>query len=81
MLNLLQSNQEDVQERAATGLATFVVVDDENTNVDVGRAEAVMKGGGIQLLLGLARSWKEGLQTEATKVQSFSPFSLSNTHF
>lgn len=67
LLNLLQSNQEDVQERAATGLATFVVVDDENTNVDVGRAEAVMKGGGIQLLLGLARSWKEGLQTEATK--------------
>ncbi|XP_024958701.1 protein ARABIDILLO 1-like isoform X2 [Cynara cardunculus var. scolymus] len=32
-----------------------------------GRAEAVMKGGGIQLLLGLARSWKEGLQSEATK--------------
>ncbi|KAM0008325.1 putative F-box domain, armadillo-like helical, leucine-rich repeat domain superfamily [Helianthus debilis subsp. tardiflorus] len=67
LLGLLQSSQEDVQERAATGLATFVVVDDENTNVDVGRAEAVMKGGGIQLLLGLARSWKEGLQSEATK--------------
>lgn len=67
LLNLLQSSQEDVQERAATGLATFVVVDDENTNVDVGRAEAVMKGGGIHLLLGLARSWKEGLQSEATK--------------
>ncbi|KAI3829151.1 hypothetical protein L1987_03267 [Smallanthus sonchifolius] len=67
LLSLLQSSQEDVQERAATGLATFVVVDDENTNVDVGRAEAVMKGGGIQLLLGLARSWKEGLQSEATK--------------
>ncbi|XP_071691184.1 protein ARABIDILLO 1-like [Rutidosis leptorrhynchoides] len=67
LLNLLQSSQEDVQERAATGLATFVVVDDENTNVDVGRAEAVMKGGGIQLLLGLASSWKEGLQSEATK--------------
>ncbi|KAJ9556557.1 LOW QUALITY PROTEIN: hypothetical protein OSB04_011171 [Centaurea solstitialis] len=67
LLNLMQSSQEDVQERAATGLATFVVIDDENANVDVGRAEAVMKGGGIQLLLGLARSWKEGLQSEATK--------------
>nr|XP_043631042.1 protein ARABIDILLO 1 [Erigeron canadensis] len=67
LLSLLQSSQEDVQERAATGLATFVVVDDENTNVDVGRAEAVMKGGGIQLLLNLARSWKEGIQSEATK--------------
>ncbi|KAL4569824.1 hypothetical protein LXL04_025468 [Taraxacum kok-saghyz] len=67
LLNLMQSFQEDVQERSATGLATFVVIDDENANVDVGRAEAVMKGGGIQLLLGLARSWKEGLQSEATK--------------
>lgn len=67
LLNLMESFQEDVQERAATGLATFVVIDDENANVDVGRAEAVMKGGGIQLLLGLARSWKEGLQSEATK--------------
>ncbi|XP_071713939.1 protein ARABIDILLO 1-like [Rutidosis leptorrhynchoides] len=67
LLGLLQSSQEDVQERAATGLATFVVVDDENTNVDVRRVEAVMKGGGIQLLLGLARTWKEGIQSEATK--------------
>ncbi|KAL4582894.1 hypothetical protein LXL04_007455 [Taraxacum kok-saghyz] len=67
LLNLMQSFQEDVQERSATGLATFVVIDDENANVDVGTAEAVMKGCGIQLLLGLARSWKEGLQSEATK--------------
>lgn len=68
MLRLVQSPQEDVQERAATALATFVVVDDENATVDSARAEAVMNGGGIALLLGLAKSCREGVQSEAAKV-------------
>lgn len=70
LLSLMQSSQEDVQERAATGLATFVVINDENASIDGGRAEAVMKGGGIRLLLKLAKSWREGLQSEAAKVNS-----------
>lgn len=71
LLSLMQSSQEDVQERAATGLATFVVTDDENTSIDNGRAEAVMEEGGIRLLLDLAKSWREGLQSEAAKVKIF----------
>ncbi|KAL0739732.1 hypothetical protein Bca4012_081245 [Brassica carinata] len=67
LLALTQSSQEDVQERSATGLATFVVIDDENASIDCGRAEAVMKDGGIRLLLELANSWREGLQSEAAK--------------
>ncbi|KAG2284985.1 hypothetical protein Bca4012_034581 [Brassica carinata] len=67
LLTLMQSSQEDVQERSATGLATFVVIDDENASIDCGRAEAVMKEGGIRLLLDLANSWREGLQSEAAK--------------
>ncbi|RAL46205.1 hypothetical protein DM860_016638 [Cuscuta australis] len=66
-LSLTQSTQEEVQERAATGLATFVVIDDENANVDSGRAEAIMPSGGIRLLLNLARCWHEGIQSEAAK--------------
>ncbi|XWS77310.1 hypothetical protein CRYUN_Cryun01aG0250200 [Craigia yunnanensis] len=67
LLSLMQSSQEDVQERAATGLATFVVIDDENASIDCGRAEVVMRNGGIRLLLNLAKSWQEGLQSEAAK--------------
>ncbi|XP_031502339.1 protein ARABIDILLO 1-like isoform X1 [Nymphaea colorata] len=67
LLSLIESLQEDVQERAATGLATFVVIDDENATVDPRRAEAVMSGGGIRLLLNLARSCREGVQSEAAK--------------
>ncbi|CAN8280195.1 unnamed protein product [Cochlearia groenlandica] len=67
LLSLMQSSQEDVQERAATGLATFIVVDDENAGIDCGRAEAVMRDGGIRLLLKHAKSWREGLQSEAAK--------------
>ncbi|KAK9142867.1 hypothetical protein Syun_012267 [Stephania yunnanensis] len=67
LLGLMQSSQEDVQERAATGLATFVVIDDENAAVDGGRAEAVMRDGGIRLLLDLAKCCCEGLQSEAAK--------------
>ncbi|XWS45829.1 hypothetical protein CRYUN_Cryun14cG0013100 [Craigia yunnanensis] len=67
LLSLMQSSQEDVQEMAATGLATFVVIDDENASIDCGRAEAVMRDGGIRLLLNLVKSWREGLQSEATK--------------
>ncbi|KMS97929.1 hypothetical protein BVRB_4g097480 [Beta vulgaris subsp. vulgaris] len=68
LLSLMQSSQEDVQqEKAATGLATFVVIDDENTSIDGQRAEAVMRGGGVQFLLSLAGSWREGLQAESAK--------------
>lgn len=67
LLSLMESLQEDVQERAATGLATFVVIDDENASIDGGRAEAVMQDGGIRLLLDFAKSSREGLQSEAAK--------------
>ncbi|KAA3456868.1 protein ARABIDILLO 1-like [Gossypium australe] len=67
LLSLLRSSQEDVQERAATAIATFVVIDDENATVDCQRAEAILWGDGIRLLLDLARSCQEGLQSEAAK--------------
>ncbi|KAG0473052.1 hypothetical protein HPP92_014909 [Vanilla planifolia] len=67
LLSLVNSSQEDVQERAAAGLATFVVIDDENARVDPPRAEAVMKNGGIPMLLELARCCREGVQSEAAK--------------
>ncbi|WOK98710.1 protein ARABIDILLO 1 isoform X2 [Canna indica] len=67
LLSLVKSSQEDVQERAATALATFVVTDDENATVEPARAEAVMRNGGIPLLLELARSCREGVQSEAAK--------------
>ncbi|KAK4798215.1 hypothetical protein SAY86_030541 [Trapa natans] len=67
LLSLICSSQDDVKERAATGLATFVVKDDENASIDCGRAEAVMQEGGVRLLLDLAKSWREGLQSEAAK--------------
>ncbi|CAN8267905.1 unnamed protein product [Cochlearia groenlandica] len=67
LLTLTQSSQEDVAERATTGLATFIVVDDENASINFGRAEAVMRQGGIKILLKLAESWREGLQAEAAK--------------
>ncbi|RZC71757.1 hypothetical protein C5167_034928 [Papaver somniferum] len=40
---------------------------DENATVDCGRAETVMHDGGIRLLLDLAKSCREGLQSEASK--------------
>jgi hypothetical protein len=46
--------------------------DDENASIHCGRAEAVMRDGGIRLLLGLAKSCWEGLQSEAAKVFSVS---------
>ncbi|KAL3688900.1 hypothetical protein R1sor_015209 [Riccia sorocarpa] len=67
MLSLLKSKQEDVQEKSATALAIFVVIDDENAAVDKARAEAVMHGGGIASLLQLAKSCREGVQAEAAK--------------
>ncbi|XP_074579832.1 protein ARABIDILLO 1 [Curcuma longa] len=67
LLRLAKSSQEDVQERAATGLATFVVTEDENAAVEPARAEAVMQNGGIPLLLELARSCWEGVQSESAK--------------
>lgn len=69
MLSLLRSKQEDVQERGATALATFVVIDDENATVDKARAEAVMNSGGIASLLDLAKSCREGVQSESAKVK------------
>ncbi|XP_015877694.3 protein ARABIDILLO 1 isoform X1 [Ziziphus jujuba] len=66
-LCLLQSLQEDVQERATTTIATFLVDDDEIATVNRGRAEAVLQDGGILLLLDLARSCREALQSEAAK--------------
>ena len=69
LLHLAKSTQEEVQERAATALATFVVTDDVNATVDPCRAEAVMHGGGISLLLKLAKSCREGVQSEAAKVR------------
>lgn len=68
MLRLVQSAREDVQEMAATALATFVIIDNENSTVDPARAEAVMNAGGIALLLRLANSPREGVQSEAAKV-------------
>ncbi|XP_073270207.1 protein ARABIDILLO 1-like isoform X1 [Primulina huaijiensis] len=67
LLSCMQSAQEEVQERAAMALATFVVIDDESASIDTGRAEAVLRDGGIRLLLNLACSWREGLQAEAAK--------------
>ncbi|ONL99870.1 Protein ARABIDILLO 1 [Zea mays] len=67
LLRLLKSLQEDVQERAATSLATFVVMDDESANVDPARSEAVMQNGGIRMLLDLARCSRESAQSEAAK--------------
>ncbi|CAM0871304.1 unnamed protein product [Alopecurus aequalis] len=67
LLTLLKSSQEDVQERAATTLSTFAVVDDENANVDPARSEAVMREGGIPILLDLARCSRENVQSEAAK--------------
>lgn len=67
LVNLLDSPDEDVQERAAYALGTFVVKDDVEATVDKGRAEAVLKFGGISRLLAMAQSRKEGLQAEAAK--------------
>jgi len=74
LLRLLKSSQEDVQERAATALATFVVMDDESANVDPARSEAVMLNGGIRILLDLARCSRESAQSEAAKVIICSAF-------
>lgn len=68
LLSLMQSSQQEVQERAASAVATFVVIDDENATVDCQRAEAILQNGGVRLLLDLARSCPEGLQSEVAKV-------------
>ncbi|KAK6143051.1 hypothetical protein DH2020_023399 [Rehmannia glutinosa] len=66
LLSFMQSAQEEVQEWAATALAT-IVTDDDNIFSDTGMAEAVMLDDGIRLLLNLAQSWREGLQSETAK--------------
>ncbi|KAL0876486.1 hypothetical protein Bca101_026191 [Brassica carinata] len=60
-LRLMQSSQEDVQERAATGLAAFIHMGDDNASI------SVMRDGGIPILLKLAESWKESFQSEAAR--------------
>ncbi|KAK4379466.1 hypothetical protein RND71_001328 [Anisodus tanguticus] len=79
LLSLMRSTQEEVQERAATGLATFVVIDDENASIHGGRAEAaianlsvnanvakaVAEEGGISILASLARSMNRLVAEEA----------------
>ncbi|KAH9647893.1 protein ARABIDILLO 1 [Citrus sinensis] len=67
LLSLMESSQQEVQERAAYAVATFVVIDDQNAMVDCQRAEAILRHGGVRLLLDLARSPPEGLQSEVAK--------------
>ncbi|TYG40726.1 hypothetical protein ES288_D12G116400v1 [Gossypium darwinii] len=69
-LSLLQCSQEDVQEMAASGLATCIFANEGNAIIDPGKAEAVVKNGGVPLLLDLAKSWQEGIQSAATKAIS-----------
>ncbi|CAH8304720.1 unnamed protein product [Eruca vesicaria subsp. sativa] len=66
-VRLMQSTQEDVQERAARGLAAFTQVGDDYAIIYSERAETVLQDGGIPILLKLAGSLKHGLQTEAAK--------------
>ncbi|MFS7900085.1 hypothetical protein Hanom_Chr00s094032g01800251 [Helianthus anomalus] len=49
-------------------LLTLLQINDISIKVDAGRVKAVRRGGGVQLLLCLARSLNKGLQLEATKV-------------
>ncbi|KAJ0959709.1 hypothetical protein J5N97_000621, partial [Dioscorea zingiberensis] len=60
LLSLVKCSQEDVQEKAAAGLATFVVTDDENAAVDPMRAEAVMRNGGIPFASGACTDISRG---------------------
>ncbi|KAJ4896235.1 Protein ARABIDILLO 2 [Raphanus sativus] len=60
-LRLMQSSQEDVQERAATGLAAFIHMGDDNASI------SVMRDGGIPILLKFAKSWKKSFQSEAAR--------------
>lgn len=69
LLSFLQSPLVEIQERAAAALAGFVVLDEENASIDTRKAEAVVRDGGISLLLNLGRSWRVGLQAEAAKVR------------
>ena len=65
----MQSWQEDVQERAATGLATFVVICWRKCQHRLWYrhiADAVIKDGGIRLLLDLAKSSGEDFDTVYT---------------
>uniref|UniRef100_A0A803MZ66 Uncharacterized protein n=1 Tax=Chenopodium quinoa TaxID=63459 RepID=A0A803MZ66_CHEQI len=59
------------QERAATGLATFVVIDDENNSIDGQRAEAVMRGGGVQLYSAVFQRLFHRRQKDEYKVHAY----------
>ncbi|KAI6702889.1 hypothetical protein NL676_012025 [Syzygium grande] len=72
LFNLMQSSQEDVQERAASGLAELIVIDDRRATIrgceskvflaianlfaNVNVAKAIVEEGGIQILTSLTRS-------------------------
>ncbi|KAE8697318.1 Protein ARABIDILLO 2 [Hibiscus syriacus] len=67
LLSLLQSSQEEVQERAATAVAIFLVIHNKNATIDCQRAEAILRGDGVRMLLNLARSCQESLQSKVVK--------------
>ncbi|CAI0383940.1 unnamed protein product [Linum tenue] len=73
LLHLLRSSEVDVRERAATAIATFVIVDDDDhpaatSTVDSTRARRIMQSGGVDVLLSFATtSIRQGLQIEALK--------------
>ncbi|KAL0653057.1 hypothetical protein Bca4012_095748 [Brassica carinata] len=66
-LRLMQSSQEEVQERATRGLASFIHLSDDSDSIYRERADSVVRDGGIPILFKLAESWKESFQSEAAK--------------
>ncbi|CAN6899019.1 unnamed protein product [Brassica oleracea] len=66
-LRLMQSSQEEVQERATRGLASFIHLSDDSDSIYRERADSVVRHGGIPILFKLAESWKESFQSEAAK--------------
>ncbi|CAL1405576.1 unnamed protein product [Linum trigynum] len=74
LLHLLRSSEVDVRERAATAIATFAIVDDDDdypaatSTVDSTRARRILQSGGVDVLLSFATtSIRQGLQIEALK--------------
>ncbi|XP_009116719.1 protein ARABIDILLO 2 [Brassica rapa] len=66
-LRLMQSSQEEVQERATRGLASFIHLSDDSDSIYRERADSVVRDGGIPILFKLTESWKESFQAEAAK--------------
>ncbi|XP_047326292.1 protein ARABIDILLO 2-like [Impatiens glandulifera] len=65
---LLKSSQEDVQERAIRVLAKFLIIDEEEKSLYIGRSNAIVDGGGIKFLLNLGKSSNENVQIDVAKV-------------